>query len=434
MNSKNVSTLAMKIEEMKLNYLRLIRIRPLGWLLAALVFMSNTPTILAGGDSWMKMASMPTARLGLAACAVDGKIYAIGGYRDATGTGLRTVEEYDPVLDSWAAKASMKKGRYWLSCSALNGKIYAIGGSPSLGSTKLKTVEEYDPASDTWGPKADMPTARFTLATCVYQGKIYAIGGSAGDSGPSLATLEVYDPILDSWEKKQDLSSVRPFLCAAEVNGQIYAIGMARPGGPYLAQVDRYDPTTDTWTRMANMPTARGVLDCAVLNGKIYVVGGRNGSSSALTTVEEYDPVLDTWTARTEMNFLRSGRPFPLKRWGLASAATNNQIFVMGGASVLDPPHPGLATLIVYTPLEMEVPAPEIRLDSQLIIDGQNRSFRLEWWGQKEAHYSVQFKESITSSDWVSVKNVEGAGKVMEESFPMNRPMGFYRVVAQPEE
>jgi hypothetical protein len=47
-------------------------------------------------DTWTNGAPMPTGRGNLAACAVDGIIYAIGG----TLTGnqqLATVEAYDPM-------------------------------------------------------------------------------------------------------------------------------------------------------------------------------------------------------------------------------------------------------------------------------------------------------------------------------------------------
>jgi hypothetical protein len=44
---------------------------------------------------------------------------------------------------------------------AVNGKIYAIGGE---GGGRHK-VEEYDPATDTWATKTPMPTGRALLAT-----------------------------------------------------------------------------------------------------------------------------------------------------------------------------------------------------------------------------------------------------------------------------
>jgi hypothetical protein len=68
---------------------------------------------------------MPTARDGLAAAIVSGKIYAIGG---ANSTGyLNTVEVYDPSSDSWSTAASMPTARAGLAVIPVDGKIYAIG-------------------------------------------------------------------------------------------------------------------------------------------------------------------------------------------------------------------------------------------------------------------------------------------------------------------
>jgi N-acetylneuraminic acid mutarotase len=65
------------------------------------------------------------------------------------GSGLSTVEEYEPETNSWTTKTRMPTARYLLSSSAVNDKIYVIGGSvlswPWPACSKL---EEYDPSSD----------------------------------------------------------------------------------------------------------------------------------------------------------------------------------------------------------------------------------------------------------------------------------------------
>ncbi|PYJ97468.1 MAG: hypothetical protein DME23_15360 [Verrucomicrobia bacterium] len=105
---------------------------------------------------------MPTARAGLAAVAVGGKIYAIGGFNNG---GTRSdVAEYDPASDTWTTKAPMPAGRVDFAAGAVAGKIYAIGGfSGSVFFPGLNVVEEYDAASNTWTTKAPMPTARQNL-------------------------------------------------------------------------------------------------------------------------------------------------------------------------------------------------------------------------------------------------------------------------------
>jgi N-acetylneuraminic acid mutarotase len=100
------------------------------------------------------------------------------------------VEEYDPAADTWTSKASMASTREGLAAAAVNNKIYAIGGHD--GSTYLATVEEYDPAADTWTSRASMAAPRTWLAAAAVDNKIYAIGGSDGST--YLTTVEECSP------------------------------------------------------------------------------------------------------------------------------------------------------------------------------------------------------------------------------------------------
>ena len=144
-------------------------------------------------DTWTTKADMPTPRASVSTNAVNGRIYAIGGTSGygQWNQGLSTVEEYDPAADTWTRKTDMPTGRTYFSTCAVNGKIYAIGG---MDSNHLSSVEEYDPATDTWIRVADIPTARSGLATSAVNGKIYAIGGWVG-GGTTMSTVEEYEPI-----------------------------------------------------------------------------------------------------------------------------------------------------------------------------------------------------------------------------------------------
>lgn len=65
-----------------------------------------------------------------------------------------SVECYDTQKDQWSYVASMKTKRCRLGLSALNGKLYAAGGYDSLNF--LNTVERYCPAEDKWEFVASM--------------------------------------------------------------------------------------------------------------------------------------------------------------------------------------------------------------------------------------------------------------------------------------
>ena len=128
---------------------------------------------ILGADSWITMASMPTARSNFALVVVNNKIYVIGGY-DGTTPYLSTNEEYDLATNTWTTKASMPTARTSVRAGVVNNKIYVIGG---YNGSNLSTNEEYDPATNTWTTKASMPTARNPLAIAAANNKIYAIGG-----------------------------------------------------------------------------------------------------------------------------------------------------------------------------------------------------------------------------------------------------------------
>ncbi|MBM3235772.1 sigma-70 family RNA polymerase sigma factor [Candidatus Poribacteria bacterium] len=236
-------------------------------------------------NTWTKKADMPTARNGYAS-TVNGNIYVIGG---GNGPAIAAVEEYDPATDTWRKKADMPAARESLSISAVNGKIYAIGGF-QVWPEALSTVEEYNPATDTWTKKANMPTARWSLSTSVVDGKIYAIGGIT-TVGAVLSTVEEYDLATDTWTKKADMPTARWVLSTSTVNKKIYAIGGALNNNVSFATVEEYNPATDTWTKKADMPTARMGLSTGVVKGKIYAIGGSPAwVGPNLPIVEEYTP------------------------------------------------------------------------------------------------------------------------------------------------
>ena len=78
------------------------------WILSGLIligFLGMASVCLASGDTWAQKADMPTARADLAACAVNGEIYVIGG---GWGPFLSTVEVYDPSTNTWSTAIRIK--------------------------------------------------------------------------------------------------------------------------------------------------------------------------------------------------------------------------------------------------------------------------------------------------------------------------------------
>ncbi len=302
--------------------------------------------------SWETKASMSTARGALGVAAVNGKIYAIGGYDGSQSLNL--VEEYNPTTDTWTTKSSMPTTRHNLGVVAVNGKIYAIGGGTNEVYAS-NVVEEYDPATDTWTTRESMPVPRRALSVVAVNGKIYAIGGY--NKTGNLKTLEVYDPTTDTWTEKASAMTPGQFISVSEVNGKIYAIGGSHRG--YFL-VEEYDLATDTWTIKESTSMARFAAGAVTYNEKIYVVGGGRVNDKS-KNVEVYNPATNSWSTEKE---IITGR------YALAAAELNGSIYVIGGV------HANEDTAIVeaYTIPQTSPPAP-----LNLTATGGDSKVTLNW-------------------------------------------------------
>jgi len=251
---------------------------------------------------WLAEPAMPTPRSWYAAVALDGKVYVLGGEGyDFAGYDfdpLPAVEVYDPQTGFWSEAPGMPTARRGLVAAAVNGRIYASGGDSLEAPGGMTTVEEFDPATGVWAAKTPMPTERWAAAACVAGGKIYVLGGVSG--GFELSTVEVYDPALDSWTSLPPMPTPRRGLAAAAVGGKVFALGgYGLPGN--LSQVEKYDPATGIWSARSGMPQARTELSASVIENRIFVFGGNNAFDRAMADVSAYDPATDSWTIKTAM-------------------------------------------------------------------------------------------------------------------------------------
>jgi hypothetical protein len=78
------------------------------------------------------------------------------------------VEEYDPVSDVWMARTPIPTPRWCLAADAVYGKIYAVGGA-DFENVRLTTVEEYDRASDPTGADEESETTAVPAAHELFQ-------------------------------------------------------------------------------------------------------------------------------------------------------------------------------------------------------------------------------------------------------------------------
>jgi len=267
---------------------------------------------------------MPTARADFGVAALNGSLYAVGGYYRVDALG--TVEAYDPGTNSWTTKAPMPTARLGLGVGVVNGVLYTVGGFiPFVG--YVGTVEVYNPMTNTWTTRASLPTPRADLAVGVVNGILYAVGGHVfvGSAQTPSRAVEAYDPVSNTWTAKASMPTARGSLGVGVMNGILYAVGGTAPNNV----VEAYDPVANTWTTKAPMPTTRSGLGVGVLNGVLYAVGGvySPGSTSGfMNTVEAYDATTNTWTTKASM---------PTARSELAVGVLNNSLYAIGGYAPL---------------------------------------------------------------------------------------------------
>ena len=296
------------------------RICPILTLLFLLTFMSGAAAQVGG--TWQTMAPMPTARQELATAALNGKIYAIGGY-NSSGMPTNIVEVYDPATNTWSSAHPIPFPLHHNSAAVAAGKLYSFGGPSTLAFV-------YDELSDSWSAVAStLFFHALTPAVGVFNDKIYVAGGANGGGGNSMENaVEVYDPVANTWTALHPMKTGRNHCGGAFIDGKFYVVGGRRRVHALDAN-EAYDPQTDTWTRQAPLPTARGGIGVAAVNGELFVFGGEtlfpNGGGEVHGEVEVFDPATNTWESLS---------PMPDPRHGIWASVIGNQIFLPGGGTV----------------------------------------------------------------------------------------------------
>jgi N-acetylneuraminic acid mutarotase len=269
------------------------------------------------GDVWAVKWSMPTPREAFAAAAVNGKFYAFGGLQNSSA--LATGHVYDAGTNKWTSRAALPQPRGSSNgAGVINGIVYVPGGHNGDG-VYTRSLYAYNPSINAWSSKAPMPAAIGCGGSGVIGGKLY-VYGTCGPDGMAQGGLYAYDPSTNSWGSRI-ASPVLQFPAVAAVNGKLYLAGGKTPTGAPSTAVNVYDPATGKWSSLPAMAVARYWAAAAAINGRLYVVGGYNGTDP-LTTAEIYDPATAKWRTLAGMH---------MARWSSGAAAINGKLYTVGG-------------------------------------------------------------------------------------------------------
>lgn len=195
---------------------------------------------------WRKCSKLPCPRSNAGVCALNGKIYCIGGWNGQAG--IKQCEVYCPKTNTWASIAPLNTGRCQSGVFAFNGKIWVVGGSDAWNC--LGTVESYDPETDQWTFSAPLLTARRGCGLAALNGKLYCVGGSDGNQ--SLKTTEYFDEAAQTWVLGPALTTARSIVSVVVVEDRLYAIG-GFSGKKFLNTIEYYDADAKEWTKFAKL-------------------------------------------------------------------------------------------------------------------------------------------------------------------------------------
>jgi hypothetical protein len=196
------------------------------------------------------------------------------------------VHEYNPASDRWQRLAALPTARGALAAAALDGKIYAVGGIGWRG-RNTAAHEVYDPTATRWTALAYVPTARTTGGRCARRAPLrpWAAASTATTPG-NLASNEAYDPAANTWEQRAPMPTARSGIAAAVLVDWMFGFGGEGPAGTFN-QVEAYNPRRDSWTSYARMPTARHGLGAATVAGRIYVISGGPAPGDSVSAANE---------------------------------------------------------------------------------------------------------------------------------------------------
>eukprot|EP00922_Rhytidocystis_sp_ex-Travisia-forbesii_P040201 GHVS01059818.1.p1 GENE.GHVS01059818.1~~GHVS01059818.1.p1 ORF type:complete len:651 (+),score=113.59 GHVS01059818.1:245-1954(+) len=244
--------------------------------------------------NWRVLPPMMEPRQSCSALALGSVVYALGGRDefDNHGKVLRSCESLEVGRSSgWSAIKPLKQARSGLAAVALRGRLYVVGGTN--GVKPLNTVEVYHPHSNSWTPGPPLNRARAWPALTVWEDSLLIIGGRESTAQEIVDSIEVWRPCGEdkdegSWHIRgiSGLPSNRWFWSAVTVDSPItssnctQAFPCAPDGSPSFEQsacLPRRAYTVEPFDRFSGTSTVAAVAAKFEVNG-CRSAAGRNAA------------------------------------------------------------------------------------------------------------------------------------------------------------
>ncbi|NQS99278.1 MAG: hypothetical protein HQ591_12565 [candidate division Zixibacteria bacterium] len=353
-----------------------------------LIFLAISPhsnNCIAG---WQGLPPISVPRAGIAAAALDGEIYAIGGGQ-GPGFTYDLVERYNPVLEQWTTITPLNHARAFAAAASANGRIFVFGGRLDP-STPIGTVEMYDPELETWEDVAELTVPREGLAAVYFQDEIWVIGGHSATAGYS-GDVDAFDPAnLTFSQPYPSINPMRAGHAAAASEDEIRILG-----GVYFGLLNLNTTWNDSiWVNETPLTIPRRSLGAVILGDSLIAFGGDNGENP-LNTAECFRFSTSEWTPFDSMLFHRQAP---------GVTTFNGEIYAIGGYGVTTCDYGYLSSMEKYT-------SPLVPVDDRARNIIQPVQFRLTCYPNpfnSRVTIGVEIPPGIAEPIDISVNNIIG--------------------------
>lgn len=273
----------------------------------------------------------PTARHESSAVRLGDAIYLIGG------RGQRPLDIFDLKTNAWRTGAAPPFELNHAQAVSHDGRIYIVGAltGPFPEETIVPNIMIYEPTRDAWltGPQIPADRRRGGAGVAAHNDTLYVIGGNRrGHMSGYVAWTDALDLKTGKWTQLPDAPHPRDHFHAAMLDGKIYAAGGRRSSHDTgdnlnltIAPVDVFDVASGGWSTLAKpLPTPRAGVAVAASQGRLIVIGGESDvQTPAHAEVEAFDPATGAWTTLP---------PLPVGRHGTQAVVVGNAVHLIAGS------------------------------------------------------------------------------------------------------
>ncbi len=264
---------------------------------------AQVPSLTPSDATATSVPLMPHAVTSFGAVALDGAVYALGGYagvphaysREGQSGELYRLElgAADP-LKAWSTLPATEPAQ-GTPLVAYQGNLVAAGGMQALNAAgepenirSLASVRVFEPKTQLWRELPQLPEARSSHALVAHEDKLFVLGGwtltGERKAGKFADTGFVYDAKTDAWSELAQPFRLRA-LAAAMLDGKLVVLGGMNSEAKTSQAVHVYDLASKTWSHGPDLPSD-GFGIAATSNGDTLFASARDGILYGLDDVK----------------------------------------------------------------------------------------------------------------------------------------------------